>query len=175
MKNIKYLSIFALAVLSICLAGCSKSDNANTSANKAATNANASANTNATAPANTDSGSVGSLATPTDVYKTAYDCRKRKDVECLKKVMSKDILDFLKMMGDDDKKSIDDTLKELCERPQAATAEARNEKITGDTATIEYLAEDGKWQNMDFEKVGSEWKMGAPKGPAKTDGPPKKP
>ena len=46
-------------------------------------------------------------------------------------VMSKDILDFLEMMGKEDKKSLDDTLKELCETPQGATSESRNEKITG--------------------------------------------
>ena len=177
MKNIKLISLAAILFTSTGLAGCQKTDSNNSAANKtnkSVTSNNSAANTTATSVANTDSGSVGSLATPTDAYKTAYDCRKRKDVECLKKVMSKDILDFLKMMGEDDKKSIDDMLKELCERPQAATAESRNEKITGETATLEYLAEDGKWQTMDFEKVGNDWQMGAPKGPVKTDGPPKK-
>src|SRR5687768_4105178 len=38
---------------------------------------------------------AGSLATPTEAYKTAYELRKKKDIEGLKKVMSKDIKEFL--------------------------------------------------------------------------------
>ncbi len=45
---------------------------------------------------------------------------------------------------------------------QAATAEVRNEKITGETATLEYLDETGKWKVMDFIKEGSDWKMTIP-------------
>ena len=178
MKKIKLISFAAIIFVAIGLAGCQKTDSNNSAANntnKTVANTNSAANTTATSAANTDSGSVGSLATPTDAYKTAYDCRKRKDIDCLKKVMSKDILDFLKMMDEDDKKSLDDMLNELCDRPQAATAEARNEKIDGDSATLEYLDQDGKWKTMDFEKVSSEWKMGAPKARVKSDGPANKP
>ncbi len=64
-------------------------------------------------PGRTQPKPTGSLATPTDAYKTAYDLRKKKDIEGLKKVMTKDILDFLKMMGEDDKKSLDDMLREM--------------------------------------------------------------
>ena len=77
--------------------------------------------------------------------------------------MSKDILDFLTEMGKDDKKTLDDMLKNLCDKPQAPTDESRNEKIDGDTATIEYPDESGKWTTMQFEKVGNEWKMSIPK------------
>src|SRR5262245_14995055 len=38
-----------------------------------------------------DISSIGSLATPTDAYKTAYQLRKNKDVAGLKKVMSNDV------------------------------------------------------------------------------------
>ena len=118
MKNTSYLSIIAAVAICLGLLGCSKTDNTNLAAN----NANKAANSNANSPSNanaksdttdikTDSGSVGSLATPTDAYKTAYELRKKKDIEGLKKVMSKDILDFLKMMGEDDKKSLDDFLQ----------------------------------------------------------------
>ena len=183
MKNINYLSIIAAFAICLGLVGCSKNDNTNSAAN----NANKAANSNANSPSNanaksdttdikTDSGSVGSLATPTDAYKTAYDLRQKKDIEGLKKVMSKDILDFLKMMGEDDKKSLDDMLREMVNAPQAPTNECRNEKITGDTATLEYRDVDGTgWKTMDLEKVGNDWKIGAPKGKMTSDGPPKKP
>ena len=169
MRNIKYLTVAAAIMVSLALVGC---QNAANNGNKAS-NSNANAKPEATT-AKADS-PAGSMATPTDTYKSAYAYRKNKDIDGLKKVMSQDILDFLKMMGEDDKKSLDDMLKELCDRPQAATAEARNEKIDGNNATIEYLDENGAWKNMDFEKIGSDWKMGAPKGAGKPGDAPKKP
>ncbi|CAN5405895.1 hypothetical protein BH20ACI2_BH20ACI2_09370 [soil metagenome] len=48
---------------------------------------------------------------------------------------------------------------ELCEKPQAPTAEVRNEKITGDRATIEYLDEYGNWSPMEFVKEDGVWTL----------------
>ena len=135
---------------------------ANAPANKAAANISNSANT-ATA-ANTAAVTSGSvdLSTPTAAYKTAYNARKNKDIPTLKRVLSKDVQDFLTEIGqadDNDKKSLDDMLKELCEQPQAPTADTRNEKITGDKATLEYLDEKGSWQTMDLLNDNGEWKI----------------
>jgi hypothetical protein len=66
-------------------------------------------------------------------------------------------------MGKAEQKTLDDELKELCAAPQATTAEAGNEKITGDHATLEYLDEKGKWSAMGFVKEGDDWKMTLPK------------
>lgn len=109
-----------------------------------------------------------SLATPTEAYKTAFSARQKKDVQGLKQVLSKKMLEFFKAMGIDEHKTVDDELKELAEQPQAATAEARNEKITGDKATVEYLDENGKWKTMDFVKEGSDWKLTLPDAPVPT-------
>lgn len=168
----KTLLLTTILTATIFHAGCL--NNANTSVtpngNKTGnTNTNSVPNTNADTAATTgktksEGGPVGALATPTDTYETAYDCRKRKDIECLKRVMSQDILDFLKMMGEDEKKSLDVMLREICERPQAPTNESRNEKIAGNAATLEYPDESGTWRTMDFEKVGNEWHMTAPGG-----------
>jgi hypothetical protein len=114
-------------------------------------------------PAEPISSTAGSLATPTETYKTAYELRKKKDIEGLKAIMSDDIKEFLTMMGEADKKSLDDMIREMCEKPQAERAESRNEKITGDTATVEYLTEKGDWKTMDFERVDGKWLMGFPK------------
>ncbi len=107
----------------------------------------------------TDKPTVGSLATPTDAYKAAYFARQKKDIEGLKKVLSKDALEFFTEMGKSDGKTLNDGLKQLAERPQAATAETRNEKIYDDTAKLEYLDEKGKWSPMDFVKEGNDWKL----------------
>ena len=169
-KEIKLISIAAVAAVAF---GCQGTPTANTNANtantasvNAANNANITANSaSAATPAAANSGSAVSLSassTPTEVYKAAYKFRATKDIEGLKKVMSKDVLDFLTMIGQEEKKSLDDELKEMCEKPQYSTDESRNEKITGDRATLEYRDEDGSWKTMDFKKEDGMWKMSLP-------------
>lgn len=182
----KYFTLIALVgcvSLVGAAAGCQNTAS-NNAANTSTVNTNAAVNQNAnkavennTAPANTStSGSVGSLATPTDAYKTAYEIRQRKDVAALKKVMSKDVLEFFTEMSKIDNKSLDDTLKEFVEKPQGPSNETRNEKITGDRAVLEYKNEKGEWKEMDFEKEGGDWKLTIPKANAPgAEGPPKKP
>jgi hypothetical protein len=105
------------------------------------------------------------MASPTEAYKTAYAARQNKDIDGLKRVLSKDVLGFLSEMGKTEKRTVDDELKDLCERPQAPKLEVRGEKINGDRATIEYLGEDGKWSTLDFVKEGNDWKMTMPSEP----------
>lgn len=124
--------------------------NTTTANTTAANTANTAA---APAPATADPGS------PTAAYHAAYTARKNKDIAGLKALMSKDIIEFFELVGKEEKKSVDDMLRELADRPQAATSEARNEKINGDKATIEYLDEDGKWRPMDFVKEDGKWKL----------------
>ena len=81
----------------------------------------------------------------------------------MKRVLSKDALEFLTEIGKEEKKTLDDQLKTLTERPQGAKPETRNEKINGSQATLEYLDEKGKWQTMDFVKDGNDWRIGVPK------------
>ena len=137
------------------------------SANAATSNAAPTNNSNANKPEEkkeeSSSSSQVSLATPTDTYKTAYHARKNKDIVTLKRTMTKDALGFITEMAGIDKKTLDDQLKELTEKPQAASAETRNEKINGNRATLEYLDEKGKWVVMDFSKEGNEWKIDLPK------------
>lgn len=172
MNRFKYLTFTAVIATGIFIVGCNKAAISNAAVNNtntAATNTNANANaTQAVPESKTDTASSGSMATPTDAYKAAYTARKNKDIEGLKKLMSKDVLEFLTMVAEADEKkkaTLDDQLKELCEKPQAATAEARNEKLDGDYATIEYLDEKGGWKPMEFVKEDGIWKIafGAPK------------
>ena len=144
--------------------GCaSKTDVTMSNSNANQPVANANTNVNASAVTNSaTSSSAGSLATPSDAYRTAYALREKKDLEGMKKIMTKDVLDFLTMIGETEKKSLDDEIRSMFDEPQAKTPETRNEKITGDRATIEYLDVNGEWSVMDFEKVGNEWKLGLP-------------
>jgi predicted lipid-binding transport protein (Tim44 family) len=135
--------------------------NSNQPANTLVT-ANTNASQQAIVTTESDNSPVGSLATPTEAYKTAYAARQKKDLNGLKRVMSKKLTGFLESMGESEKKTLDDELKEMVEQPQAPTAEARNEKINGDTATLEYPDETGKWKTMDFVKEGNDWKLTLP-------------
>ena len=156
--------ILSVAAISLgCQSGSNTATNANVSANVPA--ANSTVNTVQSKPEtpSTDVASVGSLATPTEAYKTAYELRKKKDIAGLKKIMSKDILEFLAMVGEEEKKSLDELIKEMVEKPQANKAEVRNEKIKGNRAELEYLTETGEWKTMDFEKVDGKWLLTFPK------------
>jgi len=161
------------------LASCQNADNKNAPSNQPDNKSavNTGQTTNAATPAAAEA-PANSTGTPTGAYKAAYAARKNRDVPALKKLMSKDIVEFfteLARMGEK-KQTLDDLLMELCEKPQAPTAEARNEKITGDTATIEYLDEKGDWSTMDFIKEDGGWKLTIPKTdkPDKMGGDPKK-
>lgn len=148
-------------------AACQQASNSNSVNNSAAVNSSSANTANTTAqPAQVDAGS------PTAAYHAAYTARKNKDIPTLKSFLSKDILEFFEMVGKEEKKSVDDMLKELAERPQAATAETQNEKINGDKATIEYLDENGRWSPMDFVKEDGIWKLTLAKGDADASEPP---
>ncbi|HEX8456065.1 MAG TPA: hypothetical protein VF656_01990 [Pyrinomonadaceae bacterium] len=163
-------ALFALGLATAC--GGASTDSVKTNANRTANNSNAPAsNVNAATPASsttapndaTNAASAGSLATPTEAYKTAYAARQKKDVQGLKRVLSKDILDFFQTIAEAENKKLEEELKQLTEKPQATSDETRNEKIEGDTATLEYLDEKGKWKTMDFVKEGNDWKLTIPK------------
>lgn len=167
-NNLNLVALSIIAALSMSALSCQKQDNSNTASNSNKTAnslvANASSAVNAATPVAAEA-PANSTGTPTDAYKAAYAARKNKDVAALKKLMSKDIIEFFTEIGGagDKKQTIDELLLELCEKPQAHTAEARNEKIDGDHATIEYLDEKGDWSTMDFVKEGGGWKLTIPK------------
>lgn len=121
------------------------------------------AETLAATPAPEVSGEPGSLATPTEAYKTAFALRQKKDAQGLKKVLSKEILEFFTEMGKVEKKSLDQMLEDLAQKPQASVPETRNEKITGDRAILEFKDDKGEWSEMDFVKEDGGWKLTLPK------------
>jgi len=161
-----------LTLIAIIAAGSGTACKTN-SANNSATPVTNTANTNTANTANTANTPVTgiSLATPTEAYKTAYALRKKGDIEGLKKVMSKEVIDFMTDMGEADKKTLDDMFKEMVKDPQNPSDEVRNEKITGERATLEYLKKDGTWKVMDFEKEGNDWKLTLPKPDPSEKGP----
>jgi hypothetical protein len=162
------LSVIGLIVVSSF--ACQKAPNANTTAmnvdNKAVT-ASPAEQPAEQAPVNADSD-----GSPTKVYKLAYKYRKEKNVEGLKSIFSKKVLDFLSEMGKSDKKSLDDEVREMTETPQWTSDESRNEKIAGDRASIQYRDTDGDWKTMDFVNEGGKWKLSMPEADSTDDNTP---
>ena len=96
-------------------------------------------------------------ATPTATAKAFYDAAKSQDVKGMKNALSKKSLEVMEAFAKMWNKSLDDTLKEPSNMPPAF--EARNETITGDTATLEVQGQGDKWDTLYFVKEDGQWKI----------------
>jgi hypothetical protein len=97
-------------------------------------------------------------SSPTATAKAFYDAAKAKDVPGMKNALSKKSLEMMEAFAKMGGKTLDESLKEPNSK-QPPTFEARNEKITGDTATLELKDDQGKWQTMPFVKEDGQWKI----------------
>lgn len=138
----------ALMALALIVTACNKTGASNTT-----TTANTTATTKNTSAADT------STSSPTATAKTFYEATKAKDVDGMKKTLSKKSLEVLEAFAKMGNKSLDESLKESDSTKQAPTFEAQNEKITGDTATLDVKDENGKWQSLPFVKEDGQWKI----------------
>ncbi|MEK7724553.1 MAG: hypothetical protein AAB336_09420 [Acidobacteriota bacterium] len=171
MKIINTIFILAtVALLSIACQNNSATTNNTTNqvANKMAANANQNTNQANKPETNTAANDVKSemntsasvsAATPTEAYKSAYAARKNKDINALKKLMAKDMFEFFEILGEGKPNPVDEGLKQVMETPQGPSDETRNEKITGDKATLQYLDKDSKWATLDLVKEDGIWKL----------------
>lgn len=172
MQSMNTIRVFFVCILAVLVnAACPTSPVTNGPGNNSAPT-----NSGAPRPASTvDASSTGSLATPSDAYRTTFALRQKKDGPGLKRVLSKEILEFFTQMGKAENKSLDQMLNDLAQKPQSSAPEVRNEKITGDRAILEYKDDKGEWKEMDFVKEGGEWKLTLPKAEGPEKAPVKKP
>lgn len=100
-------------------------------------------------------------STPTATFKAFFEASKKKDAAGMKKTLSKGTLDMFDKLAKEQNKSTDDMLKEVDKDDKAEKVpETRNEKINGDTATLEVKNDKtGKWDTLPFVKENSEWKI----------------
>jgi hypothetical protein len=96
-------------------------------------------------------------SSPTAAARAFYDAAKSKDVKGMKNALSKKSLELMESFAKLENKTLDDSLKENSKLP--ATFEARNEKITGDTATVELKGQGDKWDTIPFVKEDGQWKI----------------
>jgi hypothetical protein len=108
---------------------------------------------------NTAGGSSSSSLSPTDTLKAYYDAANKKDVAGIKKYLSKGTINMMEVGAKNMGKNLDDALKESASTtPQAATPKFGNEKITGDTATVD-ISSEGQTVSMPLVKESGEWKI----------------
>jgi len=166
MSLLKITSVITLAVSLIsATTACQQGGNANANTTVSVNTDPVNMNTVAVVPAsNTSTANSPDAGKPTEAYKAAYAARKNKDIAALKKLMSKDLLEFLTEMGQmgggDKKQTLDQVLVESGNEPK--TDATRNERITGDRATVEYQDDDGEWEVMDLVKEDGMWKLSMP-------------
>jgi hypothetical protein len=149
--------VLALILLSIALSGCggpSSAPNTNTGSTATANSTNP-LETNKAAPEQV----TNNAPTLTPVYKAYCDAWVKNDEAGLRKVYSADTLkQFEDEMKEEKAKSL---LKLLsADKVSGTPCEARNEKITGDTATATIVS--NKYPNglpVVFVKENGEWKL----------------
>ena len=102
-------------------------------------------------------------SSPTSTFKAFWEAQKKKDVAGMKKTLSKSSVQMMETAAKAQGKSVDDALKEGFESPGAKsekTPETRDEKIDGDSATLEVQDSDTKkWSKVYFVKEEKEWKI----------------
>jgi hypothetical protein len=105
--------------------------------------------------------SLLSGSSPTASFKAFYEASKKKDTAAMKKRLSKGSLEMFDKLAKAQNKSTDDMLKEVDKDDKSTKApETRNEKITGDTATLEVKNDKTeKWDTLPFVKEDGEWKI----------------
>ena len=98
-------------------------------------------------------------STPTATLKAFYEASKKKDAAAMKKTLSKGSVNMFEKQAKEQGKSFDDLLKNDKDTPEKMP-ETRNEKINGDTATLEVKNDQtNNWDTLPFVKEDGEWKI----------------
>lgn len=102
-------------------------------------------------------------SSPTATMRAFFEATKKKDAEAFKKTLSKGSLEMMENFAKIQNKTLDEALKTGMNDPNmssTATPEMRNEKINGDTATLEVQNDKSKeFETIPFVKENGEWKI----------------
>jgi hypothetical protein len=98
--------------------------------------------------------------TPTDVLKKYVEAMRKKDVETMKQTLSSNTLKLIDESARRVNMTLDDALRKEGERTLPEMPETRNERIEGDTATVEVKnAVTNDWDVFPFVKEEGKWKI----------------
>ena len=163
----KKITLIIIAFAAFAFAGCTATREANTNMTtnaNAATNANTATVVNKTEeakPADTTASSdTAGMDSPTATMGVFFEALKKKDNDTIKKCLSKASLAKLEEAAAAGKTTIDQIISEGEDMSKKKTPAVRNEKIDGDSATLEVEDEETKkWDTVMFVKEDGAWKI----------------
>lgn len=98
--------------------------------------------------------------TPVETFKTYTKAIKAKDTTAMKLLLSKATLEMHQLEAQAQGVTVDDVVKrETLFVESQKQVKLRNEKIEGDTATLEVENSFGSWETVPFIKEDNEWKI----------------
>jgi PBP1b-binding outer membrane lipoprotein LpoB len=108
---------------------------------------------------NKDAAVEPQIASPTDTLKSFIQSSKQKDVEAIKKVMSKNSLTIAERSAQLQNTTVDELFKRDNPALPTEIPEIRNEKIEGETATVEVKDQTSGYETIPFVKEDGVWKI----------------
>lgn len=97
---------------------------------------------------------------PTEILKTFLEASKKKDVETVKKTFSKGTMNLIEETARTQNTTVDELLKKDTGVPLKELPEMRNEKIEGETASVEVKnAVTGDFDTIPLIKEDGNWKV----------------
>jgi hypothetical protein len=106
--------------------------------------------------------SLFSNSSPTATFTAFFEAAKKKDVAAMKQHCSKASLEMMERIAKQRGQSLDEFMQSGISEayePTAVVPETRNEKITGDNATLESKLPNGEWDTLSFVKEDGKWKF----------------
>jgi len=104
-----------------------------------------------------------STSSPSATFKTYFEAQQKKDIPGMKRMLSKTSLAMMEASAKEQQLTLDKMIETQLQNPAAKIdkiPETRNEKITGDNATLELHNEDAnRWDMMYFVKEDGVWKI----------------
>ncbi|HLL99635.1 MAG TPA: hypothetical protein VK400_01155 [Pyrinomonadaceae bacterium] len=99
-------------------------------------------------------------ASPTQTMKNFVEATQKKDAEGMKKALSGGTLKMMDNLAKIQGKTLDDTIREGDATSYQQVPEMRNEKIEGETATLEVKNDKSSdWETLYFVKENNDWKI----------------
>ncbi len=99
-------------------------------------------------------------STPRETLQTYSKALKQKDTKAMKLLLSAETLKMHELEAQAQNVSVDEIVKrETLFTEDQKIAKIRNEKIEGDTATLEVENSFGTWETVPFVKENGEWKI----------------
>jgi len=101
--------------------------------------------------------------TPTQTFKAYFEAQQKKDIATMKQTLSKTSLAMMEASAKQQGVTLDKMIQTQLDNPASKIdklPESRNEKVTGDNASLELRNEDAnRWDTMYFVKEDSKWKI----------------